>query len=373
MKYYIIAGEASGDLHGSHLIKALFLQDGEADIRCWGGDLMKQAGGTLVKHYRDLAFMGFWEVLKNIRTIFRNLRFCKTDISYFQPDVIIYVDYPGFNLRIAKWAKAEGFKNHYYISPQVWAWKENRVKAMKRDLDALYVILPFEKPFFEEKHEFPVHFVGHPLLDVIPNYKGSATFFETHHLNPNVPLVGLLPGSRKQEIKKMLPIFLQVVSRFPEVQFVIAGAPGISPEWYLPFTENNNVTVVHNKTYDILHHTKAAIVTSGTATLETALFKVPQIVCYRAGRLNYLIAKRIITLKFISLVNLIMDDKVVEELIQERCCVGLITAELQRIMSEVGRQSLLSHYERLFQNLKKGNTENGVAFHTAKKIIRAVQ
>lgn len=368
----MIAGEASGDLHGSLLIKALMQQDPAADIRCWGGDLMAQAGGSLVKDYRELAFMGFWEVLKNIRTIFRNLRFCKEDISQFQPDVIIYVDYPGFNLRIAKWAKGEGFKNHYYISPQVWAWKENRVRAMKRDLDALYVILPFEKPFFEEKHKFPVHFVGHPLLDVIPTYKVNNSFFEIHNLNPNIPLVALLPGSRKQEIQKMLPIFLQAVPRFAHVQFVIAGAPGIAPEWYRPFAEHNNVTMVHNKTYDILFHAKAAIVTSGTATLETALFKVPQMVCYRAGRLNYLIAKKIITLKFISLVNLIMDQKVVEELIQDRCSVTQITAELQRILSDEGRQTLLANYETLFQTLKKENTDMGVALHTAKKIIQAV-
>ena len=213
---------------------------------------METAGGELIKHYRDLAFMGFLEVIKNLRTIFNNLRFCKQDIIDFNPDVIIYIDYPGFNLRIAKWAKANNYKNHYYISPQVWAWKENRVLAMKRDLDALYVILPFEKTFFENKHNFPVNFVGHPLMDIIPNYPKNSGFYAEHKLDEKRPIIALLPGSRKQEIKRMLPLFLAVVSRFKDKQFIIAAAPGIDPAWYTAFTKNTQVVALYNKTYDLL-------------------------------------------------------------------------------------------------------------------------
>ncbi len=368
MKYYIIAGEASGDLHGSHLIKALKKTDPNASIRCWGGDLMEAAGGQLVKHYRDLAFMGFLEVIRNIRTIFKNLRFCKEDISGYQPDVIVYIDYPGFNLRIAKWAKHNNFKNHYYISPQVWAWKENRVKDMKRDLDALYVILPFEKDFFENKHHFPVHFVGHPLMDIIPEHKNNPSFFNENKLDEEFPIVALLPGSRKQEIKKMLPLFLSIVPHFPKRQFVIAAAPGIPQEWYASFLKNSRVAIIYNKTYDLLHHAEAAIVTSGTATLETALFGVPQMVCYRSSLLNYLIAKQILNLKFISLVNLIMDKKLVEELIQQHCNVAAISTELKRIISDDGKAAIQASYQTLFKSLKG----NGAALQTAQMIVKAI-
>lgn len=368
MKYYIIAGEASGDLHGSHLIAALKKEDSKATVRCWGGDLMQAAGGEVVKHYRELAFMGFFEVLKNIRTIIKNLRWCKEDISHFQPDVIIYIDYPGFNLRIAKWAKTKRFKNHYYISPQVWAWKENRVKAMKRDLDGLYVILPFEKPFFENKHQFPVHFVGHPLMDIIPDRPKNLAFYSENMLDEKRPIIALLPGSRKQEIKKMLPLFLASIPRFKNKQFVIAAAPGIDPDWYSAFTKNKNVSVLFNKTYDLLQQAEAAIVTSGTATLETALFGVPQMVCYRSSLLNYLIAKQILSLKFISLVNLIMDQKIVEELIQNRCNVDEISNELEHILSKEGKASLKASYQKLFNSLNG----NGAAQQTARLIIKAI-
>jgi len=278
MKYYIIAGEASGDLHGSNLMKALFKNDGQAEIRFWGGDLMQSVGGTLVKHYRDLAFMGFAEVVSNLGTILRNISFCKKDILQFNPDVIVFIDYPGFNMRIAKWAKKQGIKTHYYIAPQVWAWKENRIKAIKRDFDQLSVILPFEKEYFEQKHNFPVTFVGHPLIDAIHNRPQSDEIaFKTAHGLDERPIIALLPGSRKQEISKMLQLMLSVVPDFPDYQFVIAGAPSQDFSFYEPFLQGKTIKFVSNKTYDLLAIAHAALVTSGTATLETALFKVPEI------------------------------------------------------------------------------------------------
>ena len=290
MKYYIIAGEASGDLHGSNLMKALKKQDPDADFRFWGGDLMQDVGGTLVKHYKELAFMGFAEVIMNLRTIFRNIALCKKDISGYKPDVIIFIDYPGFNFRIAKWAKQQGFKTHYYISPQLWAWKENRIKSVKRDIDQMYVILPFEKTFYEEKHNYPVHFVGHPLLDAIKAFKTPKfeDFVAKHNLSDK-PIIALLPGSRKQEISKMLEVMLSIVDEFPDYQFVIAGAPGQEPSFYKQFSKKKQVSFIQNKTYQLLSLSTAALVTSGTATLETALFKVPEVVCYKGNYISYLI------------------------------------------------------------------------------------
>ena len=292
MKYYIIAGEASGDLHGSNLMKALYKEEPNADIRFWGGDLMQDVGGTLVKHYRELAFMGFAEVLLNLKTILSNIKFCKSDIEKFNPDVIIFIDYPGFNMRIAKWAKLKGIKTHYYIAPQIWAWKENRIKAVKSDFDKLFVILPFEKDFFEVKHNFPVDFVGHPLIDAIHNREKSdgATFRRENNLDEK-PIIAILPGSRKQEISKMLSVMLSIVSDFPEYQFVIAGAPSQDYHFYEQFLTTKNVKFVSNKTYDLLSIAAAALVTSGTATLETALFKVPEVVCYKGSWASYQIAK----------------------------------------------------------------------------------
>ena len=318
MKYYIIAGEASGDLHGSNLIKALKAKDEGADIRCWGGDLMREAGGSLAKHYKELAFMGFLEVLLNIRKISKNIKFCKQDIENFNPDVVIFIDYSGFNLRIAKWAKSEGFKTNYYISPQIWASREGRIEKIKRDIDDMYVILPFEKEFYEKKHDFAVKFVGHPLIDAIESSVqiDEESFRKEHNINPDKPIIALLPGSRKQEVQKMLSLMLSVVEDFKDYEFVIAGAPSLNEEFYAPFLENPNVGFVANKTYDLLSIAHAALVTSGTATLETALFKVPQVVCYKANWISYQIAKRIVTLDYISLVNLIMKNEVVKELIQ---------------------------------------------------------
>ncbi|WP_293874019.1 lipid-A-disaccharide synthase [Flavobacterium sp.] len=366
MKYYIIAGEASGDLHGSNLMKALFKEDGEANIRFWGGDLMQNVGGTLVKHYRELAFMGFSEVLINLKTILNNIKLCKADIEKFNPDVIIFIDYPGFNMRIAKWAKARKIKTHYYIAPQIWAWKENRIKAVKRDFDKLFVILPFEKDFFEEKHHFSVEFVGHPLIDAIHNRQkiDEATFRKANNLDQK-PIIALLPGSRKQEISKMLSVMLSIVLDFPEHQFVIAGAPSQEYHFYEPFLKSNNVKFISNKTYDLLSVASAALVTSGTATLETALFKVPEVVCYKGSWASYQIAKRIITLKYISLVNLIMDEKVVAELIQEKFNSRNLKIELIKLLDVNNRKALLIKYNELETRL--GGV--GASKKTAKLII----
>ena len=370
MKYYIIAGEASGDLHGSNLMKALYEKDPTAEIRFWGGDLMQNVGGTLVKHYRDLAFMGFAEVVMNLRTILGNISICKKDILQFQPDTIIYIDYPGFNMRIAKWAKKLSIQNQYYISPQIWAWKENRIKDIKRDVDKMYVILPFEKDFYEKKHNFPVEFVGHPLIDAISNReKTSFEKFTSENKLSQKPIIALLPGSRKQEIEKMLSIMLSVVDKFSEYQFVIAGAPSQEFEFYQQFLTTENVKFVSNKTYDLLSISHAALVTSGTATLETALFKVPQIVCYKANRISYEIAKRIITLKFISLVNLIMDREVVKELIQKELNTKNLELELHTIISGNQREEMLSQYAILEQKLGG----KGASSKTAELIIHTIK
>ena len=370
MKYYLIAGEASGDLHGSNLMKELNLQDPEATFRFWGGDLMKRVGGEIVKHYQDLAFMGFIEVLFNLRTIFKNIALCKKDIQEFEPDVIIFLDYPGFNLRIAKWAKKNNYKTHYYISPQIWAWKEGRIKRIKRDVDTMYVILPFEKDFYENKHHFPVHFVGHPLIDAINNKKqvDPKEFRKKNGLDQR-PIISILPGSRKQEINKMLKVMVSVVKYYPDYQFVIAGAPGQEPEIYHPYITKENVTLLHNKTYDLLSLSYAAMVTSGTATLETALFKVPQVVCYKGSRISYEIAKRVINLKFISLVNLILDREVVTELIQNKFNKTELKNELDRILDDYHRAVLFLDYYDLEQKLGG----KGASKKVAKSILEAIK
>jgi lipid-A-disaccharide synthase len=366
MKYYIIAGEASGDLHGSNLMKALFKEDPQAEIRFWGGDLMQNVGGTLVKHYRELAFMGFLEVILNLKTILNNIKICKSDIEKFSPDVLIFIDYPGFNMRIAKWAKAKDMKTHYYISPQIWAWKENRIAAIRRDVDKMYVILPFEKDFYEVKHKFSVEFVGHPLIDAIANrMKINETDFRKNNNLNNKPIIALLPGSRKQEITKLLTVMLSVVDHFPEYQFVIAGAPSQEYIFYERFLTNKSVKFISNKTYDLLSFSHAALVTSGTATLETALFKVPEVVCYKGSWASYQIAKRLITLKYISLVNLIMDQEVVTELIQDKCTNATIKSELEKILEPKYRQQILVNYDILEAKLGgKGASEK-----TAKLIV----
>ncbi len=352
MKYYIIAGEASGDLHGSNLIRALHKKDTNTNIRFWGGDLMQKAGGTLVKHYRDLSFMGFIEVVMNLKTILNNIKICKADILSFQPDVIIFIDYPGFNMRIAKWAKPLGMKTHYYISPQIWAWKENRIKDIKRDVDKMYVILPFEKDFYEKKHHFPVEFVGHPLIDAINNRATTdEKQFRAENNLDDKPIIALLPGSRKQEISKMLTAMLSVIKYFPDYQFVIAGAPSQEYDFYQQFLALHQIHFISNKTYDLLSVAHAALVTSGTATLETALFKVPEVVLYKASNISYQIAKRIITLKYISLVNLIMDQEIVTELIQDNCNTEKIKTALEKILDSNHRNKLLENYNLLGKKL----------------------
>ena len=339
MKYYIISGEASGDLHGSNLIKQLKVLDSEVNIRCWGGDMMQAAGATLVKHYKELAFMGFAEVVKNLPTILKNISFCKEDIKAFAPDVLVLIDYPGFNLRIAEWGKQQGYKIVYYISPQVWAWKANRVKKMRLCIDKMLVILPFEKDYFKNVWNWDVEYVGHPLVEVIENYKAN---HKESNINNSLPMVALLPGSRKQEIEKKLPVMLAVSKSFPQHQFVVAKAPGQEDSFYEPFlSPYNNVSAVSNDTYSLLMQAKAALVTSGTATLETALFAVPEVVCYKSSNVSYQIGKRLIKIKFISLVNLIMDKLVVKELIQNEMTTDNLVKELGILLGDTEKKNQL--------------------------------
>lgn len=365
MKYYIIAGEASGDLHASNLMKSLLKQDPNAEFRFWGGDLMEKVAGTKpVKHYKDLAFMGFLEVAMNLKTILRNISFCKDDIKRYMPDTLILVDYPGFNLRIAQFAKELGIRVVYYISPQLWAWKEGRVEKIRRYVDEMLVILPFEKDFYK-KHHVDAHFVGHPLLDAITDLEpiDKETFKTDNGLNSK-EIIALLPGSREQEITKMLELMLSVRPFFQDYQFVIAGAPSLPKEFYKRYVDEN-VHFVSNKTYDLLRCSKAALVTSGTATLETALLNIPEVVCYRSSRISYEIAKMVVrNLKYISLVNLIMDRKIVTELIQQDLNTKNIVKELQAILDGEGREKMLSEYTKLREKLGgKGASD------TAAKII----
>lgn len=370
MKYYIVSGEASGDLHGSNLMKALQREDVNANFRFWGGDLMQNVGGTLVKHYRELAFMGFLEVVMNLRTITKNLAFCKKDIKSFNPDVIIFIDYPGFNLRIAKWAKQNNYRTHYYISPQIWAWKESRIKTIKNDIDEMYVILPFEKEFYEKKHNYPVHFVGHPLIDAISDRVQADEFeFRTQNGLSDKPIIALLPGSRKQEITKILSVMLSLVDDYNDYQFVIAGAPGQDFEFYQQFIKKVNVHLITNKTYDLLSVSTAALVTSGTATLETALFKVPQVVCYKGGWLSYQIGKRLVNLDYISLVNLILDKEVVTELIQDDYNTKELKKELDAILDKSEREKMFMNYFELENKLG----EKGASETTAKLIFNTTK
>ncbi len=378
MRYYIIAGEASGDLHGGNLITELKKKDPSAEFRCWGGDKMKAAGAELVKHYRDLAFMGFAEVLMNLRTILRNLKFCKTDIQDYKPDALILIDYPGFNLRIAEWAKKQGLKIVYYISPQVWAWKENRVRKMKQCIDKMLVILPFEKDYFKQKWEWEVEYVGHPLVDVIEKYKNQDPISKelknengkaTKPESPVKPVIALLPGSRKQEILKKLPVMLEVSRAFPGYRFVVAKAPGVEESFYDSILQPySNVSWVANRTYDLLMESKAALVTSGTATLETALFGVPEVVCYKGSWLSYQIGKRLVKVKYIALVNLIMDKLVVKELIQNDLNPSNLQSALEELLiNETRIKEIQSDYMALKQKLHFGGEASANA---AASIIR---
>jgi len=362
MKYYIISGEASGDLHASNLAKYLFESDPQAQIRAWGGDLLRKQGAEVVKDYKDLAFMGFVEVALNLKTILNNLSFCKKDILAYQPDVVILVDYPGFNLRMAKFLHENGIKVFYYISPQVWAWHKSRVKNIKKYVNELFVILPFEKDFYA-KHDFSVHYLGHPLLDVVlESKKQLASSSIANDLGLQKPIIALLPGSRKQEILRMLPTMLNVSKQLPDYDFVIAGVEN-HRNLYESLCKDCDVKVIYNQTYSLLSNSYAAMVTSGTATLETALFNVPQVVCYKGNFISYLIAKHLIKgINYISLVNLIADKGVVTELIQNEMNPNRLLQEMQLILGETkNRQQMLNDYALIHQNLGNGNTSQQIA------------
>jgi lipid-A-disaccharide synthase len=346
MKYFIIAGETSGDLHGSNLVKHLRIEDPEASITAWGGDLMQAQGAVILKHYKELSFMGFVEVLMNIFTIFKNFSVAKKQIIANKPDVIILIDFPGFNLRMASWAKKKGYKVFYYISPQIWAWKENRVHKIKQCVDEMFVILPFEKAFYQ-KYNYNVHYVGHPLLDAIHERKLSQVINETLQINDK-PIIALLPGSRKQEISVMLAEMITVCDSFPDHQFIVCGLDHHSPSFYQSIIgHKKNVSIAFNRTYDVLSIATAALVTSGTATLETALFKVPEVVCYKGSRISYEIGKRLIKVKYISLVNLILDKPLVTELIQDELNKDNLILHLNRILTPTHQSYVQQEYDAL--------------------------
>ena len=346
MRYYLVAGEASGDLHGANLMKALKDQDPDAEFRYFGGDKMKAEGGMLAKHYADMAFMGFTEVLLNLRTIFRNLKTCKDDIQAYAPDVLILIDFPGFNLKVAGFAKENGIKVCYYISPKVWAWNQKRVLKIKKVVDKMFCILPFEVDFYKD-WGMEVDYVGNPLLDEKAAFVPDSTFLDKHGLNKQNQIIALLPGSRKQEIERLLPAMLSVTETFPGQQFVVAAAPGFPVVYYQQFIGSKNVKLVFGQTYDLLNIATAAIVASGTATLETALFHVPQVVVYKGGTISIAIARMLVKIKFISLVNLIMDREVVIELIQEDCNTINITENLVRLIDGPWREMMMENYADL--------------------------
>lgn len=355
MKYYIIAGEASGDLHGSNLIKALKKEEPNLNIRAWGGDLMAEQGADIVKHYRDLAFMGFIEVIMNIRTIAKNLKFCKTDILEFKPDALILIDYPGFNLRIAEFAKAHNIPVHYYISPTVWAWKSSRVHQVKKNVEQMFCILPFE-PDFYKKYDYDAHYVGHPLLDAI-----SDTSTPTKRPEGSSKTIALLPGSRTQEIKKILPTMVKVVKAFPDYKFTLAVAPSMNLSLIKSLIGKAPIELIQGKTYDVIKSADLALVTSGTATLETALFNVPEIVCYKTSYFSYLIGRMLVKVKYICLVNLIMDKPVVPEFIQEKCTEKALIKEINSLISGPKREQILKEYAQLHKTLGSGGASKKVA------------
>ena len=377
-RIYIITGEASGDLHGSNLVKELIKQNSEntdstkIDIRFWGGDFMTEAvGHPPVKHIRELAFMGFLEVVKNLRTIFSNISECKKDIEAFKPDALVLIDYPGFNIRMAEWAKSKGIKTIYYISPKIWAWKQSRVHKIKRIIDHMFVILPFEKEFYKQ-FDYPVEYVGNPLIDAILQYEeiklSRDTFIQKNNLKSE-PIIAILPGSRKQEVRLKLPVMLQAVKNMTGYQIVIAGAPSLDPSFYSEFIQSDSVNIVHGKTYDLLSASEAAIVTSGTATLEAAILNIPQVVCYKTSGISYTIAKRLIKIKYISLVNLIMDKEVVRELIQHACNPDSIRHELSLLLKGGrNREEMLNEYSKMRKILGEGGASQKVAQSLLKTI-----
>lgn len=371
MKYYLIVGEASGDLHASNLMKALQAKDSKAEFRFFGGDLMATAGGSQVKHYKDMAYMGFIPVLLHLRTIFRNMDLCKKDIVQWNPDVLILVDYPGFNLKIAEYIKAHtNIPIFYYISPKIWAWKEYRIKNIKRDVDELFSILPFEVDFFK-KYNYPIHYVGNTCVDAVHCFKqGYAESFEEFTLRNGLdkkPIIALLAGSRKQEIKDNLQRMIQASRNYTEYQFVIAGAPGISPEFYQAYM-GDDTKIIFGQTYSLLSHATAALVTSGTATLETALFRVPQVVCYytAAGKLVSFLRRHILKVKYISLVNLIAGREVVAELVADGMTAENVKQQLEAILpGQMTREQMLQNYDALIKILG----QEGASERAAGKIV----
>ena len=370
MKYYLIAGEASGDLHASRLMRSLKAHDAEAEFRFYGGDLMLAEGGTRVKHYSELAYMGFIPVLLHLPTILRNMKCCKQDIAEWRPNVVILVDYPGFNLKIAKFVKQQNIcPVYYYISPKIWAWKEYRIKNIKRDVDELFSILPFEVDFFEKKHHYPIHYVGNPTADEVKEFLKdkecrSAEVTGVTDDSFTKPIIALLAGSRRQEIKDNLPTMIQATQKFEkDYELVLAGAPSIDETYYRKFLECTNVRLVKNQTYELLSKAHAALVTSGTATLETALFGVPQVVCYETP-LPWLIGwlrKKILKVKYISLVNLIADREVVRELVADSFSLTNIENELEKILDGPARQQMLDGYEEVWQRLGKEKAPDNAA------------
>jgi lipid-A-disaccharide synthase len=369
-RIYIIAGEASGDLHGANLLKELYKLDYSISVRAWGGDRMKNEGATLVKHISELAFMGFIEVILNLSTILKNINFCKKDILEFKPDVLLLIDYPGFNLRIAQWAKKNGIKVHYYISPQVWAWKKSRVKIIKASVDKMYSILPFENDFYKQ-FDYETQYVGHPLLDEVENFN-QVRLTKDEFLNKNklsqVPIISILPGSRKQEIKVKLPIMLDAVKSLKNYQIVIAGAPNQTAKMYEEF-EAQGCKIIFGQTYDLLSNSEAAIVTSGTATLETAILNIPEVVCYKGSWISYFIARSLIKINYISLVNLIMDQQIVKELIQGECNPFKIREELDLLLNDKNyREAMLSNFEIMREKLGGQGASKKVAHSLLKTI-----
>lgn len=354
MKYYLIAGEASGDLHASNLMHALTIEDPKAEFRFFGGDLMQKQGGTLVKHYRDMAFMGGWEVLKNLGTISKNFKLCKADLLNYKPDVLILVDYGGFNLRMAAFAKKHGIKVFYYISPKIWAWREGRVKKIKAFVDRMFCILPFEVEFYK-KHQYTVDYVGNPVMDAVEKSLANSQINQElidEFGSDEKPLVALLAGSRKQEIERLLPVMIQVAESFPDFRFVLAGAPSIEPEMYQRYLANTSaVSVVYDKTYDLLKMSYAALVTSGTATLETALLNVPEVVVYKTNPFNYHVGKLFVKIKFFSLVNLIAGHEVVKELLQQNLYDGICLELSQLLYDDEYRDQMFKNYKQLRQTL----------------------
>ena len=371
MKYYLIAGEASGDLHGSKLMKGLKGLDPEAEFRYFGGDLMAAEGGTLVQHYRQTAVMGVFKVISNLGKISRNLKTCRQDILDYRPDALILIDYSGFNLRIARWAKPEGFRVIYYISPKVWVWNSSRIRTIKKSVDRMFVILPFEVDFYR-KHDYPVEYVGNPVLDSVEEKRADPeprqAFLERNGLTDK-PIIALLAGSRRQEIRHCLPEMLAAAKEFPDYQFVIAGAPGIAPELYNIYIGESGTPVVFTQTYELLMQAKAAVVTSGTATLETALFAVPEAVIYKMGKVTYYVGKQFIKPRFFSLVNLIMEREVVKEILQVNVRQK-ISAELHRILED--REYRIQMLED-FSSLRSKLGETGAHMRLAERIVSFVK